>query len=109
MNNVVVANNQKTAAIDFATATETKADGEKRAFIKVAEGKRQSQILVAEGEARAIEVVNTAANKYFKGNAQVLKKLQVVQGALENNSKVVLPAGKSLVNVIGDLAGVKGK
>jgi regulator of protease activity HflC (stomatin/prohibitin superfamily) len=33
MNNVVVANNQKIAAIDFATATETKADGEKRAKI----------------------------------------------------------------------------
>ena len=30
MNSVVVANNQKVAAQDFATATETKADGERR-------------------------------------------------------------------------------
>jgi len=38
MNSVVVANNQKIAAADFATATETKADGERRAKIKIAEG-----------------------------------------------------------------------
>jgi regulator of protease activity HflC (stomatin/prohibitin superfamily) len=47
MNNVVVANNKKIAAIDFATATETEADGVRRAAIKKADGEKQSRILVA--------------------------------------------------------------
>jgi regulator of protease activity HflC (stomatin/prohibitin superfamily) len=106
MNSVVVANNQKVAAQDFATATETKADGERRAAIKVAEGARQANILRAEGEAQAIKLVNEAANKYFVGNAQLLRKLEAVEKSLTNNSKVVLPASQSLVNVIGDLAGI---
>jgi len=117
MNNVVVANNQKIAAVDFATATETKADGEKRAKIKQAEGarqtlileaegQRQSKVLVAEGEAQAIKLVNEAANAYFVGNAQLLKQLQTVTESLQANSKIVLPAGQSLVNVVGDLAGM---
>ena len=107
MNNVVVANNQKVAAVDFATATETKADGERRATVKVAEGEKTAKILVAEGEAKAIELVNTAANTYFKGNAQILKQLQTVAEALQSNSKIVLPTGQSLVNVIGNLAGLE--
>src|SRR5665647_62084 len=37
MNKIVKAENEKIAAIDFATATETKADGEKRAEIRRAE------------------------------------------------------------------------
>ena len=106
MNNVVVANNQKVAAVDFATATETKADSERRATVKVAEGEKTAKILVAEGEAKAIELVNTAANTYFKGNAQILKQLQTVAEALQSNSKIVLPTGQSLVNVIGNLAGL---
>ena len=92
MNNVVVANNQKIAAVDFATATETKADGEKRAKIKYAEGDRQTLILKAEGEAQAIKLVNEAANKYFIGNAQMLRKLEAVEKSLTSNSKVVLPS-----------------
>jgi regulator of protease activity HflC (stomatin/prohibitin superfamily) len=109
MNKVVVANNEKTAAIDFATATETKADGERRAVIKKADGDKQSRILVAEGEAQAIKLVNEAADAYFKGNAQLLKQLQVAQEALVNNSKIVIPTGQSLINVIGDLAGITRK
>ena len=38
MNKVVKAENEKVAAIDFATATETMADGARRAEIKKAEG-----------------------------------------------------------------------
>jgi regulator of protease activity HflC (stomatin/prohibitin superfamily) len=109
MNNVVVANNKKIAAIDFATATETEADGVRRAAIKKADGEKQSRVLVAEGEAQAIKLVNEAADAYFKGNAQLLKQLQVAQEALVNNSKIVIPTGQSLINVIGDLAGIAKK
>ncbi|MBT3464553.1 SPFH/Band 7/PHB domain protein [archaeon] len=106
MNNVVKAENEKIAAIDLATATETKADGERRAEIKKAEGVRQGNILKAEGEAQAIKLVNEAANKYFKGNAQILKKLETAEISLRHNAKIVVPAKTELVNVIGDLAGV---
>jgi regulator of protease activity HflC (stomatin/prohibitin superfamily) len=109
MNSVVVANNQKIAAADFATATETKADGERRAKIKIAEGERQAAILQAEGQAQAIRLVNEAAQQYFVGNAQELRKLQAMEQALSNNAKIVLPEGQSLVNVIGNLAGFSGK
>jgi regulator of protease activity HflC (stomatin/prohibitin superfamily) len=106
MNKVVKAENEKIAAVDFATATETMADGQKRAEIKKAEGIRQAEILKAEGEAQAIQLVNEAADRYFVGNAQLLRRLQTVEESLRNNSKIVLPTNGELVNVIGDLAGV---
>ena len=106
MNKVVKAENEKIAAIDFATATETVADGQKRAEIKKAEGIKQARILEAEGEAGAIKLVNEAAEKYFIGNAQVLRKLEAVEHALANNAKIVIPAGTELVNVIGEMAGI---
>ena len=106
MNKVVKAENEKVAAIDFATATETQADGARRAEIKKAEGIRQAKILEAEGEAQAIQLVNEAADKYFVGNAQMLRKLEAVERALYQNSKVVVPSDTQLVNVIGDLGGL---
>jgi regulator of protease activity HflC (stomatin/prohibitin superfamily) len=105
MNKIVKAENEKLAAVDFATAAETAADGKKRAAIKEAEGIRQARILAAEGEAEAIRLVNEAANKFFVGNAQLLKRLETVQRSLEKNSKIVVPANTELVNVIGELAG----
>ncbi|MEA4814681.1 MAG: stomatin-like protein, partial [Oscillospiraceae bacterium] len=106
MNKVVKAENEKIAAIDFATAAETNADGLKRAEIKKAEGIRQSRILEAEGEAQAIKLVNESAETYFVGNAQLLRKLQATETSLKNNAKIVVPTGTELVNVIGELAGV---
>ena len=106
MNKVVKAENEKIAAIDFATAAETNADGIKRAEIKKAEGVRQAKILEAEGEAQAIKLVNEAAEHYFIGNAQLLRKLQAMETALKNNSKIVLPSDSDLVNVIGEMSGV---
>lgn len=106
MNKVVKAENEKIAAIDYATARETEADGEKRAKIKEAEGIKQSRILQAAGEAEAIHLVNEAADKYFIGNAQLLRKLQTVETALQNNAKIVIPAGSELINVVGEMAGV---
>ena len=106
MNKVVKAENEKIAAIDYASARETVADGEKRAKIKEAEGYKQSKILHAEGEAEAIRLVNEAADKYFIGNAQMLRKLQAMELSLKENAKIVIPTGSELVNIIGDMAGV---
>ena len=101
MNMVIKAENDKQSAIDFANARETKADGERRASIKEAEGVKQALILEAEGKSQAIErvaearakeiqLVNESAERYFVGNAKDLKKLEVTQSSLENNSKIVL-------------------
>jgi regulator of protease activity HflC (stomatin/prohibitin superfamily) len=106
MNKVVKAENEKIAAIDSATAAETVADGIKRAKIKEAEGYKQSKILHAEGEAEAIRLVNEAADKYFVGNAQLLRKLEALEASLGNNAKIVIPAGTELVNIVGEMAGI---
>ncbi len=106
MNKVVKAENEKISAVDYATATETVADGARRAEIKKAEGVKQAKILEAEGESEAIRLVNEAAEKYFIGNAQLLRRLQMAERALESNTKIIVPSNTELVNVIGDLAGV---
>ena len=106
MNKVVKAENEKIAAVDFATAAETFADGARRAEIKKAEGVRQAKILEAQGEAEAIMLVNEAAEKFFVGNAQVLRKLQAVENALMHNAKIVVPSNTQLINMVGDMAGL---
>jgi regulator of protease activity HflC (stomatin/prohibitin superfamily) len=105
MNMVVKAENEKIAALDLATAIETKADGERRAEIKKAQGIATAIKLKAEADGEAIKIVNEAAEKYFVGNAQLLKKLETVSEALRDNSKIIVPSDSDLVNVIGDLAG----
>lgn len=106
MNKVVKAENEKIAALEFANALERQADGAKRAEIKKAEGIKQAKILEAEGQAEAIRLVNEAAEKYFVGNAQLLRKLEAIEKALKDNTKIVLPTGSEIVNVIGEMAGV---
>lgn len=97
MNKVVKSENEKQAAVDYATATETEADGQRRARIKEAEGKRQSlileaegdkqsSILKAEGQSQAFKLINES----FVGNAQLLKQFEVTENSLKNNTKVVL-------------------
>jgi regulator of protease activity HflC (stomatin/prohibitin superfamily) len=106
LNKVVKAENEKIAAVDFATATETAADGARRAEIKKADGVKQAKILEAEGEAQAIKLVNEAADRYFVGNAQLLRRLETVEKALASNAKIVVRSDSELVNVIGEMAGV---
>ena len=106
MNKVVKAENEKIAAIDFATATETVADGARRAEIKKADGVKQARVLEAEGEAQAIKLVNEAAQQYFVGNAQLLRRLETVEKALMHNAKIVVPSNAELINVISEMAGV---
>ena len=77
------------------------AEGDKQNAILVAEGDKQAAILRAEGEAKAIENVSNAADKYFVGNAQLLKQLEVTQASLQNNSKLVISDQSRLINVLG--------
>jgi len=105
MNRVVKAENEKIAALDQATAIETRADGERRAEIKKAEGIAAAIRLKADADGDAIKTVNESAEKYFVGNAQLLKRLETVSEALKDNAKIIVPVDSDLVNVIGDLAG----
>jgi regulator of protease activity HflC (stomatin/prohibitin superfamily) len=77
------------------------AEGSRQRAILVAEGDRQAAILRAEGEAKAVEEVSNAADKFFIGNAQLLKQLQVTQASLEDNTKLVISDQSRLVNVLG--------
>ena len=118
MNKVLKAENEKIAARDFATATETEADGARRAEIKKAEGKKQALILEAEGRADAIrkvaeatadkiQKVNIAIQKYFKNEAQTYKKLETVENALKDGTKYVIDPNTEITNVIAEsMAGI---
>src|SRR3989344_6384828 len=103
MNKVVKAENEKIAAVDYATATETRADGERRAAIKMAEGASKAVEIEAKAKAEAIRLVNESADKYFKGNAQLLKRYEVTEQSLVNNSKIILTEkGINPVIIFGD-------
>jgi len=103
MNKVVKAENEKIAAVDYATATETRADGERRAAIKMAEGASKAVEIEAKAKAEAIRLVNESADKYFKGNAQLLKKYEVTEASLKDNAKIILTEkGIQPVIIFGD-------
>ncbi len=71
-------------------ATIQRAEGDREAAIRKAEGERQASIEIAEGRAEAIRLVNEAAQKYFQGNAQLLRQLEMTEAALRDNAKVVI-------------------
>lgn len=77
------------------------AEGEKTAAILRAEGAAQSRVLQANAEAESVKLVADAANTTFDEKAQMLKKLEVLERVLMNNTKYIVPAGSDLVNVLG--------
>lgn len=109
--------------ITEAMSRQMKAERDKRAAILDAEGVKQSQILQAEGfkqseitkaegdaqaritranaEAEAIKLVSTAAETYFKDRAEVMRKLDVLNNTLAQNTKYIVPSNAGLVNVLG--------
>lgn len=118
MNEIIKAENTKEAASDFATAAETKADGERRASIKVAEGNRKSSILEAEGNrharileaegvAKSIQLENEAAQIYFKDQAVELKKLETMRDTLSNATKIIIPKDAPVVDFFAKMAAMK--
>ncbi len=105
MSKQMKAEREKRATILDAEAYKQKqileAEGDKQNAILRAEGARQAAILRAEGEAQAIENVSMAADKFFVGNAQLLKQLEVTQASLQNNSKLIVSDQSKLINVLG--------
>ncbi len=74
----------------LATGEFEAAEQQKLAVMQRAEGDREAAIMVAEGRAQAIRLVNEAAEQYFKGNAQLLKQIEMTETALRDNSKIVI-------------------
>jgi regulator of protease activity HflC (stomatin/prohibitin superfamily) len=74
----------------LATGEFEASEQQKLAIIQRAEGEREAAIHVAEGKAEAIRLVNEAAEKYFVGNAQALKQLEMIENSLRDNAKVVI-------------------
>jgi regulator of protease activity HflC (stomatin/prohibitin superfamily) len=93
-------------AVAEKTATILEAEATKQSDVLEAEGEKQATILTANAEAERIKLVNESANKYFIGNAVELRKYNVAENSLKNNSKIIVPVGTDLVNVIGDALGV---
>jgi regulator of protease activity HflC (stomatin/prohibitin superfamily) len=109
--------------ITDAMSRQMKAERDKRAAILDAEGVKQSQILQAEGtkqseilkaegdaqaritranaEAEAIRLVSTAAETYFKERAEMMRRLEVLNNTLAQNTKFIVPSNAGLVNVLG--------
>jgi regulator of protease activity HflC (stomatin/prohibitin superfamily) len=88
----------------LATGEFEAAEQQKLAIIQRAEGERAAAIEVAEGKAEAIRLVNEAAQKYFQGNAQALKQMEMTETALRDNAKVVITEhGVSPTLLLGSL------
>jgi regulator of protease activity HflC (stomatin/prohibitin superfamily) len=96
----------------LATGRKEAADQERLGAILKAQGEKQSTILKAEGDARQIEVVaiaqaeavklvSEAANQYFKENAQLNKRLDVIRDTFSQQTKIVIPSSADVLNVLG--------
>lgn len=88
----------------LATGEYEAAEQQKLATIQRAEGDREAAIKVAEGKAEAIRLVNEAAERYFQGNAQMLKQIEMTETALRDNAKIVITEhGVSPTLLLGSL------
>ncbi len=74
----------------LATGEFEAAEQQKLAIIQRAEGEREAVIQVAKGKAEAIRLVNEAAEIYFIGNAQMLKRMEMIENSLRENAKIVI-------------------
>jgi regulator of protease activity HflC (stomatin/prohibitin superfamily) len=83
------------------------AEGVKQSEILKAEGDAQARITRANAEAEAIRLVSTAAETFFKDRAEIMRRLEVLNNTLAQNTKYIVPSNAGLVNVLG-LDGVVG-
>lgn len=74
----------------LATGEFEASEQQKLATIQRAEGEREAAIKVAEGKAEAIRLVNEAGEKYFVGNAQTLRRMEMTETALRDNAKIII-------------------
>jgi regulator of protease activity HflC (stomatin/prohibitin superfamily) len=97
----LLATGRKEAAEQEKQGAILKAQGAKTSAILEAEGEARAVELVAEAQAKAIKAVSESANAYFKENAQLNKKLDVIRDTFSQQTKIVVPASADILNVIG--------
>lgn len=97
----LLATGRKEAADQERLGAILKAQGEKQATILKAEGDAKQIELVALAQAEAIKAVSEAANTYFKENAQLNKRLDVVRDTFSQQTKIVIPSSADVLNVLG--------
>jgi regulator of protease activity HflC (stomatin/prohibitin superfamily) len=77
------------------------AEGTKQAVILKAEGDAQARITRANAEAEAVKLVSNAAEAYFKERAEMMRRLEVLNNTLAQNTKYIVPSNAELINVLG--------
>ena len=97
----LLATGRKEAADQERLGTILAAQGQKQATILKAEGDAKQIELVALAQAEAVKVVSEAANQYFKENAQVNKRLDVIRDTFSQQTKIVIPSSADVLNVLG--------
>lgn len=84
----------------FKQADILKAEGSRQSKILEAEGEKQAQVLRADGEAEALRMVAESAQKYFLERPEALRRLEVLERVLVNNTKYVIPSGSDMINLL---------
>jgi regulator of protease activity HflC (stomatin/prohibitin superfamily) len=97
----LLATGRKEAADQERLGAILKAQGEKQAIILKAEGDAKQIELVATAQAEAVKLVSEAANRYFKENAQLNKRLDVIRDTFSQQTKIVIPSSADVLNVLG--------
>jgi regulator of protease activity HflC (stomatin/prohibitin superfamily) len=97
----LLATGRKEAAAQDKEGTILRAQGDRASVILKAEGEAKSIELVAAAQAGAIKMVSEAANQYFKENAQLNKRLDVIRDTFAQQTKIVVPSSADILNVLG--------
>jgi regulator of protease activity HflC (stomatin/prohibitin superfamily) len=97
----LLATGRKEAAAQDKEGVVLRAQGDKSAAILKAEGDAKAIELVAQAQAAAVKLVSEAANEYFKENAQVNKRLDVIRDTFSQQTKIVVPSSADILNVLG--------
>src|SRR5947209_18352316 len=75
-------------------------EGIKQSEILKAEGDAQARITRANAEAEAVRLVSIAAENYFKERAETMRRLEVLNNTLGQNTKYIVPSNASLEKVL---------
>jgi len=97
----LLATGRKEAAAQDKEGTILRAQGDKASAILKAEGEAKSIEVVAAAQSQAIKMVSEAANQYFKENAQLNKRLDVIRDTFAQQTKIVVPSSADILNVLG--------
>jgi regulator of protease activity HflC (stomatin/prohibitin superfamily) len=95
---------KRAAILDAEGVTQSQilqAEGTKQSEILKAEGDAQARITRANAEAEAIKLVSNAAETFFKERAEMMRRLEVLNNTLAQNTKYIVPANSALINVLG--------